>query len=93
MDTQDYSSLENQCHHCVVLSHKDKGLPKMHLIPEAPIVIALDNLAASGAFAEDEVGIDSENQYVVIIHVKESNIYISNLSIHCRGDWKEPYIV
>ena len=37
-------------------SHKDKGPPKMHLIPEASATMALANLAASGAFAKDEVG-------------------------------------
>ena len=41
-------------------SHKDKGPPKMHLIPEASAAMALANLAASGAIAEDEVGTDSE---------------------------------
>ena len=39
-------------------SHKDKGPPKTHLIPEASIAMALANLAASGAIAE--VGTDSE---------------------------------
>ena len=41
-------------------SYKDKGPPKTHLIPEASATMALANLAASGAIAEDEVGIDSE---------------------------------
>ena len=41
-------------------SHKDKGPPKMHLIPEASIAMALANLATSRAIAEDEVGTDSE---------------------------------
>ena len=41
--------------------HKDKGPPKMHLIPEAPVVMALGNLANSGAVGEDEVGSDSED--------------------------------
>ena len=41
-------------------SHKDKGPPKTHLIPEASTAMALANLAASGAIAEDEVGTDSE---------------------------------
>ena len=42
-------------------SHKDKGPPKMHLILEVSTVMALANLAASGAFALDEVGIDLED--------------------------------
>ena len=41
-------------------SHKDKGSPKTHLIPEALAAMALANLAASRAIAEDEVGTDSE---------------------------------
>ena len=40
-------------------SHKDKRPPKMHLIPEASAAMALANLAASRATAEDEVGIDA----------------------------------
>ena len=43
-----------------ISSHKDKGSPKTHLIPEASAAMALANLAASGVFAEDKVGIDSE---------------------------------
>ena len=42
------------------LSHKDKGPPTMHLILKASAAIALANLVALGAIAEDEVGIDSE---------------------------------
>ena len=42
-------------------SHKDEGPPKMHLILEASAVMALANLANLGAFAEDEVGINSED--------------------------------
>ena len=41
-------------------SHKDKGPLKTYLIPEASAAMALANLATSGAFAEDEVGTDSE---------------------------------
>ena len=41
-------------------SHKDKGPPKTHLIPEASAAMALANLAGSRAIAEDEVGIDGE---------------------------------
>ena len=41
-------------------SHKDKGSPKAHLIPEASTAMALANLAASRAIAEDEVGTNSE---------------------------------
>ena len=41
-------------------SHKDKGPPNTHLILEASTTIALANLAASGAIAEDKVGTDSE---------------------------------
>ena len=43
-----------------MLSHKDKGPPKMHLIPEASATMALANLAALGATVEDEVGTDCE---------------------------------
>ena len=42
-------------------SHKDKGPPKSHLIPEASTAMALANLAALGAIAKDEVGTDSED--------------------------------
>ena len=41
-------------------SHKDKGPPKTHLIPEASTAMALANLAGSGAIVEDEVRTDSE---------------------------------
>ena len=41
-------------------SHKDKGPPKMHLIPEASATMALANLAALGATTKDEVGTDYE---------------------------------
>ena len=41
-------------------SHKDKGPPKTHLIPEASAAMALADLAGSGAIAEDEVGTDCE---------------------------------
>ena len=41
-------------------SHKDKGPPKTHLILEASAAMALANLAASGAIAQDEVGTDSK---------------------------------
>ena len=44
-----------------MLSHKDKGPPKMHLIPKASTVMALANLAGSGAVGEDEVGTNSED--------------------------------
>ena len=42
-------------------SYKDKGLPKMHLIPEALAVMALANLAASQAIALDEVDSNCED--------------------------------
>ena len=41
-------------------SHKDKGPPKMHLIPEASAVMALANLANSGAIGGDDVGTDTD---------------------------------
>ena len=41
-------------------SHKDKGPPKMHFIPEALATMALANLVALEAIAEDEVGTNSE---------------------------------
>ena len=41
-------------------SHKDKGPPKTHLTPKASAAMALANLTASGAIADDEVGTDSE---------------------------------
>ena len=41
-------------------SHKDKGPSKTHLIPEASTTMALANLVASGAIAEDKVGTDFE---------------------------------
>ena len=41
-------------------SHKDKGPPRTHLIPEASATIALANLAALGATTKDEVGTDCE---------------------------------
>ena len=44
-----------------MLSYKDKGPPKTHLIPEASTVMALTNLANSGAIGEDEVGTNSED--------------------------------
>ena len=42
-------------------SHKDKGPPKTHLIPEASAVMALANLVNSGAVGENEVGTDAED--------------------------------
>ena len=42
-------------------THKDKKPSKMHLIPKALAVMELANLAASGAFDEDEVGTDLED--------------------------------
>ena len=42
-------------------SHKDKGPPKTHLIPEASAVMALANLANSRALGEDEAGSDAED--------------------------------
>ena len=42
-------------------SHKDKGPPKTHLILEASTIIALANLANSGAVGEDKVGTDSND--------------------------------
>ena len=44
-----------------MLSHKDKGPSKTHLIPEASTIMALANLAALEAFGEDEVGTDLED--------------------------------
>ena len=41
-------------------SHKDKSPPKTHLIPKASATMALANLAALGATAEDEVGTNHE---------------------------------
>ena len=65
MDTGGYSSSENQCHHVLyshrMPSHKDKGPPKTHLIPESSAVMALANLANSGAVGEDEAGTNAEN--------------------------------
>ena len=43
-----------------MLSHKDKGPPKTHLIPEASAVMALTNLANSGAVSGDDVGTDAD---------------------------------
>ena len=42
-------------------SHKVKGPPKTHLIPEASVVMALANLANSEAVGKDEVGTDVED--------------------------------
>lgn len=42
-------------------SHKEKGPPKTHLIPEASTVMALANLATSEATSWDELGTDSED--------------------------------
>ena len=42
-------------------SHKDKGPPKTHLIPEASGVMALANLANLEADGEDEVGTNAED--------------------------------
>ena len=44
-----------------MLSHKNKGPPKTHLIPEASAVMALANLANSDAVGENVVGTDSED--------------------------------
>ena len=44
-----------------MLSHKDKGPPKTHLIPEALAIIALANVANSRVVGEDEVGTDAED--------------------------------
>ena len=43
-----------------MLSHKDKGPPKMHLIPEASAVMALANLTNFGAVGGDDVGTDTD---------------------------------
>ena len=65
MDTGGYSSSKNQCHHVLyshkMSSHKDKGPPKTHLIPEASTVMALANLANLGPVGEDEVGTNSKD--------------------------------
>ena len=42
-------------------SHKDKGPPKTHLIPESSVVMALANLANSGALGEEEASTDAED--------------------------------
>ena len=42
-------------------SHKDKGPPKKHLLREASGAMALANLAASRAVAEDEVDTNSKD--------------------------------
>ena len=42
-------------------SHKDKGPPKTHLILEASAVMALANLANTGAVDGDNVGTDSDD--------------------------------
>ena len=42
-------------------SYKDKGPPKMHLIPESSAVMALANLANSGAVGEVEANTDAED--------------------------------
>ena len=42
-------------------SHKDKGPPKMHLIPEASAVMALANLANFDAVGGDDIGTDSDD--------------------------------
>ena len=41
-------------------SHKDKGPSKMHLIPETSAVMALTNLANSGAVGGDDVGTNAD---------------------------------
>ena len=41
--------------------HKEKGPSKMHLILEASAVMALANLANSGAAGEDDVGTNSDD--------------------------------
>ena len=65
MDTGGYSSSENQCHRRAVLSQnaitQGQRAPKTHLIPEASAVMALANLANSGALGEDEAGTDAED--------------------------------
>ena len=40
-------------------SHKDKGPPKTYLIPEASVVMALINLANSGAVGGDDLSTDA----------------------------------
>ena len=42
-------------------SHKDKGPPKMHLIPETSAIMALANLAGLGAVGADKVGTNSKD--------------------------------
>ena len=42
-------------------SHKDKGPPKTHLIPMSSAVMALANLANSGAVGEDKAGTNAED--------------------------------
>ena len=42
-------------------SHKDKRPTKMHLILESSAVMALANLANSGALGEDEAGTDAKD--------------------------------
>ena len=45
-----------------MLSHKNKGPPKTHLIPESSAVMALANLANSEALGEDEANTDVEDE-------------------------------
>ena len=42
-------------------SHKGKGPPKTHLIPESSAVMALANLANSRALGKDEAGTNAED--------------------------------
>ena len=42
-------------------SHKDKGPPRTHLIPESSTVMALANLANLGALGEDKASTDAED--------------------------------
>ena len=44
-----------------MLSHKDKGPSKTHLIPEASAVMAFANLANFGVVGGDNVGTDSDD--------------------------------
>ena len=65
MDTGGYSSTENQCHHCTVLSQNavthGQRAPKMHLMLEASAVLALANLVKFDTVGEDEVGTNFDN--------------------------------
>ena len=53
-------SVTNILYSHIMPSHKDNEPSKTHLIPEASAAMALANLAALKAIAEDKVGTDSK---------------------------------